>query len=47
MERDNREFGIRDVLGHLEDSLLVKGIISFLSNVVTGGGYLAVVGRGL
>lgn len=50
MERDDREFGIRDVslvLGHLGDSSLVKGTINFLSNIVTGGGYFAVLGRGL
>lgn len=44
------EFGIRDiylVLGHLEDSSLVKGTINCLSNIVTGGGYFAVVGGGL
>lgn len=48
MERDGRGFGIRDislVRGHLEDSSLVKGTI--LSNIVTGGGCFAVVGRGL
>lgn len=40
MERNNREFGIRDVslvLGQLEDSSLAKGTINVLSNIGTGG----------